>query len=273
MEMCLNKSNRPFYSVVTICFNNIKGLKETYKSIRSQTFNSYEWIVIDGGSTDETKEYLENNLDLKCKWISESDSGIYNAMNKGIAIANGEYIIFMNSSDTFADDMVLQKVGDSIVASNMPDFIYGDAFEKTCDNSLILKKSRSHKYLWYGMFAHHQAMIFRRDVIKGLFYRLEFPMAADYAFVVEVLKKSKKIVRLNFPICVFAQNGVSSSKIGQKQGFKDQWIIKRDIVGLNMLTISAVLFLHGFLNYFRRGFPRVYYILRGMRISSDVEKE
>ena len=110
-------------SIVTISYNNILGLKRTTENIVSQTWNDYEWIVIDGGSTDGTKEYLASLEKQPDYWCSESDKGIYDAQNKGIRISKGEYVCCMNAGDTFCNNDTLQKV-----FANTPkaDVVYGD---------------------------------------------------------------------------------------------------------------------------------------------------
>ena len=97
------------FSVITVCRNNLNELILTHASLSGQNCPDYEWIVIDGGSTDGTKEWLEGNHD-PARWISENDAGIYDAMNKGAAMANGDYLVFMNSGDEFYDPNVLSKI-------------------------------------------------------------------------------------------------------------------------------------------------------------------
>ena len=102
-------------SIITVNFNNVEGLRKTAESIVSQTFQDFEWIVIDGGSTDGSKELIEQYSDRIAYWCSEKDSGIYNAMNKGVRYAKGEYINFMNSGDCFADSSVLSDVSERLL--------------------------------------------------------------------------------------------------------------------------------------------------------------
>ena len=97
-------------SIITVNLNNLEGLKKTYESVVCQTFTDYEWLVIDGGSTDGSREFIEQHQDKFAYWCSESDKGIYNAMNKGIVRAKGEYLNFMNSGDYFVSDKTLAKV-------------------------------------------------------------------------------------------------------------------------------------------------------------------
>ena len=96
-------------SIITINYNNLEGLKRTYDSVVSQTCQDFEWIIIDGGSTDGSREFIEERQDKFAYWCSEPDKGIYNAMNKGIAKATGEYLQFLNSGDNLVDDKVIEE--------------------------------------------------------------------------------------------------------------------------------------------------------------------
>ena len=97
-------------SIITINYNDLKGLQKTFNSVVNQSNKDFEYIVIDGGSSDGGKEFLEQNSDKLAYWISEKDSGVYNAMNKGIKAAKGEYLLFLNSGDFLVDDNVIEKV-------------------------------------------------------------------------------------------------------------------------------------------------------------------
>lgn len=104
----------PKISVITVNYNNREGLRATLQSTLAQTYSDYEYIVIDGGSTDGSKTLLEDQATRVDHWVSEPDGGIYPAMNKGIAIASGEYLLFMNSGDTFYDAEVLEQVAPAL---------------------------------------------------------------------------------------------------------------------------------------------------------------
>lgn len=97
-------------SIITICFNAATDLENTIASVRSQKYKDYEYIVVDGGSKDATLAVINDNSDKITKWVSEPDKGIYDAMNKGIKMASGEWVIMMNAGDVFADSQVLQNV-------------------------------------------------------------------------------------------------------------------------------------------------------------------
>lgn len=117
-------SKQPLISVVTVVFNDIENLQRTIESIASQTYQNVEHIVIDGGSIDGTLEIIKANLSIDY-WLSEKDGGIYDAMNKGVKVATGEWINFMNSGDVFFSDSVLSDVFNN-VDLGVSDLIYGD---------------------------------------------------------------------------------------------------------------------------------------------------
>jgi len=100
-------SKGPILSIITVNLNDVEGLKKTMTSVLEQTWQEFEYIVIDGGSTDGSKEYIESFSDKISVWVSEPDAGIYNGMNKGIKVANGEYLLFLNSGDHLFDNRVL----------------------------------------------------------------------------------------------------------------------------------------------------------------------
>ena len=110
-------------SIITVNLNNLKGLRKTIDSIISQTWRDFEWIIIDGGSTDGSRELIEQYQEHFAYWCSEPDKGVYNAMNKGIAKAKGVYLNFMNSGDVFYSNDTLERVFES---SPCADMVYGD---------------------------------------------------------------------------------------------------------------------------------------------------
>ena len=111
-------------SIITVNLNNKDGLQKTIDSVISQTYKDFEWIIIDGGSTDGSKELIENYSDYVSYWVSEPDKGIYNAMNKGIKQSHGEYLQFLNSGDIFIEDNTLKQVVSQLVNE---DIVFGYA--------------------------------------------------------------------------------------------------------------------------------------------------
>lgn len=216
-------SHSPLFSIITITRNNLTGFIKTHDSLLAQSLNDYEWVIVDGNSIDGTQDYIaQKNLSGFC--VSEHDSGIYNAMNKGIDRAKGQYLLFLNAGDTLADPDILLMLSHAIHAYN-PDFIYGDALEECEDTHPFYKKARSHKkYIW-GMFTHHQAMLYRREALDALRYNENYKIASDYEFTIRLLKTTNKIHYIPCAICFFERGGISQQN--HDVGRLEQMDIKR----------------------------------------------
>ncbi|HXM94764.1 MAG TPA: glycosyltransferase family 2 protein [Candidatus Dormibacteraeota bacterium] len=213
------------FSIITIVLNDLVGLRETKTSVDAQGFSDFEWIVVDGGSIDGTLEHLRRLDRPNCRWISEPDEGLYYAMNKGLDLAAGQYVVFMNSADRFAGSNVLARAA-ALVAQNeqQPDLIFGDAYEETASGELLLKSARSVGAIKRGMFTHHQAMVYSRRAIGDMRYDCRFRVAADYHFTCRLLARGARSLRVGFPICIFKRAGLSENhaEIGRRENLAVQ---------------------------------------------------
>jgi len=250
------------FSIITVCFNNLEGLKRTQQSIVSQTCDDYEWIVVDGNSTDGTAEYLMGIKQKHCIWVSEPDKGIYDAMNKGIERVSGVYMIFMNSGDEFASSDILLNVTNQIEALHHPDFIYGDSLELHSSGATLYKKAHSHKRIWYGMFTHHQAMLYKRSAVNQVRYRLNYKIAADYGFTCEVLPECLQKVHVPFAICLFEGGGLTANTISHWRGIKEQWSVGKVILRNSFFRRVYTALLHLGKHVFIRAMPRLHRAIR-----------
>lgn len=237
-------SPSPFFSVLTITLNNREGFRETRASIEEQSLRDFEWIVIDGASTDGTVAELEKINTPNFSYISEKDSGLYDAMNKGLARSRGQYVIFMNSGDCFAGQLVLESIQERILASApRPNMAYGDAWEKTADGRLLLKRARSIEWLHYGMPTHHQAILYSREALKDMRFDENFRMSADYDLTCRVYRRGGVSLPVGFPICIFSRGGLSEKK--SYLGRRENWRVQRDVLGhrlsRRLVTRSAYL--------------------------------
>lgn len=251
------------FSIVTIVYNGSACIGKTIDSIVNQTYDNYEYIIIDGNSKDNTLELCYEYKNKITKIVSEPDKGLYDAMNKGIEQATGDYIIFMNCDDTLYDELVLEKVASEINKNHMPDFVYGDAIEVSEDGAQeFLKKSRNHKMIWYGMFAHHQAMFYKMNVIKlnNIKYDLQYKIAADYALTANFFKYCDSYLYLDFVFCGFKQGGISMKDANNISS--ELFAIKKHIIGLNKFQIGLILILQKGLLYFRNNFNTIYNFIR-----------
>jgi putative colanic acid biosynthesis glycosyltransferase len=219
------------FTVITVALNDLAGLTETRNSVRAQAFSDFEWIVVDGGSTDGTLEYLQGLDQPNCRWTSERDEGLYYAMNKGLDQATGEYVIFMNSGDTFAGKDVLARANDVAGANeNQVDLLFGDAYEKNSSGTLLLKPARPAATIRRAMFTHHQAMAYARRAIKDMRYDCRFRLAADYHFTCRLLARGARSVYLGFPICVFQRAGFSEHNA--ELGRRENLVVQKEVLRL-----------------------------------------
>jgi putative colanic acid biosynthesis glycosyltransferase len=256
------RSDLPLFSIVTINYNNVCGLKATVESVQDQSNSNYEFIVIDGGSNDGSYEYLQEKRHLLSVLVSENDNGIYHAMNKGCAYAHGEFIVFMNSGDRFTNADVLALVAEELAATKAwPDFIYGDSFEEREDGQgLLFKKAKSHTMSWYGMFTQHQSMFFSRKRMAnfGIRFDEQYSLAADWDFVIRFLRTDDdecNLLRVQSPLSVFARRGVSSN---YKKAIVEQFSIRREKMKWGLISCCLLGSLHLILNQLRILFPGVY---------------
>ncbi|WP_431856201.1 glycosyltransferase family 2 protein [Azospirillum sp.] len=220
-------------SVVTVVRNDLAGLLATRDSLRAQRFGGWEWIVVDGASTDGTAAWLAAHADEPAWWRSAPDGGLYDAMNVGLDAARGEHVLFLNAGDTLAGTEVLGRL-----AAADGDLLYGDALERGADGRLSLKPARSHRFAFYGMFTHHQAMAYRRTTVAGLRFESRYSVGADYAFTLRALERSERVSRLDFPVCVFAPGGVSQRHAAI--GRDDQTRVRRELLGTGRLLCAAI---------------------------------
>lgn len=213
------------FSIVTVTRDNANGLIRTHQSLNTQSCADYEWIVIDGGSRDGTAAWLATTDAL---WTSEKDGGLYDAMNKGIARARGDYLLFLNAGDRLAAPDTLARFRDAIVnAAPAPAFVYGDAWEDRSGAPPALKKAHSHEKIAQGMFTHHQAMLYRRERLDGIRYDTALRVAADYKLTIELLRRRKTgVLYCAFPVCVFEPGGLSQKQTAR--GRAEQFRVRRE---------------------------------------------
>lgn len=255
----------PLFSIITITRNDAVGLQLTRESVRAQTCRDFEWLVVDGASTGATPRLLEDWQNEISWHVSEPDNGIYDAMNKGMAQACGDYLIFMNSGDSFAAPDVLQKLADAITASNQPDFLYGPSYEQMRDGSMRFKPCRSHRWRWWGMFAHHQTMIYRRCALTGLRYDDTMKVGGDNRLTYALLSRQPRITRVDFPIAKCALPGVSTTQASR--GRAEQIETKRLYATFPVWVAYVIQFLQNAIWQFKKMAPGLYGLLRFQTIN------
>lgn len=215
-------------SIITVNYNNLNGLKKTFDSILSQSFQDYEWIVIDGGSTDGSKELLVQNQDKIDYWVSEPDEGIYNAMNKGIKRASGEYCQFLNSGDYYIDSRVLENV---FAEENLADVNYGDQWCINTEGEVIERRSYPDKMSLSFLFRSplgHQASFIKTEKVKKHYYKEQYKISADRAFFLELYCAGCTYHHISRPIVFFDTDGIGSNVKTLEERRKQFYQIKRE---------------------------------------------
>jgi glycosyltransferase involved in cell wall biosynthesis len=191
VEKKTEKPNSPMVTVVTVVFNDAEGLEKTMLSVEEQTYENKEFVVIDGGSEAPTLDVIENHQDHIDFWISEPDKGIYDAMNKGVDHAKGEWVIFMNAGDIFYDKDVISTV--FCKDHEGADFIYGHTHFLSGDFNGIVK-AWDFDILWKTMIFTHQSVFTRREILEGHRFNINYKVCADYDLIFSSYMKGCKFV-------------------------------------------------------------------------------
>ncbi len=241
------------FSIITICRNHLDGLKATAASIETQDFRDYEWIVIDGASTDGTPAYLQSLSNQHLQYVSEPDDGIYDAMNKGIARATGDYLLFLNAGDTLAAAHALEHVAK--LTQTVPDFIYGDSRE-----GAHYKKARDFSTILYGMFTHHQAMFYKRKTLGPMRYNTAYKIAADYDLTLRFIHPETMVAYYKGAVCVFEQGGISQRAV--TDGRKEQYRSRRENKMCGWRLNAFIYILQSIAYLLRRYLPQIYWTLK-----------
>ena len=188
-------------TIITVCRNHAQELERTIRSVESQTWQEKEYLVIDGASTDDTPHVIKAHEASITRWVSEPDQGIYDAMNKGVRMAQGEWVIFMNAGDIFASDDTLQRVfGNPLDA----DVIYGDVIKGE-----LVKKAEAPRNA-HRMFYCHQSAFVRTSCLREFPFDIRHRMSADFKQVKQLFLSGKRFRQLDFPVANFDTQGVSN---------------------------------------------------------------
>ena len=206
------------YTIITVNYNNITGLEKTILSVINQNFKDYEFIIIDGGSNDGSIDIINNYIDKIDYWISEKDTGVYNAMNKGVLKAHGQYLNFMNSGDCLHSSNTLQEVDQEI---NGEDIITGSFFDR--ENSVvhkILSKDVTLLTLLKETF-NHQSTFYKRDLFKKRLYDEKLFIQSDSKFNMKsIIFDNCSVKVIDLIVADYDFNGISGTN---KELVEKEW--------------------------------------------------
>ena len=199
------EKKRPFFTIITVCYNAGSRLQKTINSVQKQSFQDWEMIIKDGKSNDGSIEKLLN-VDNRVKIIVEKDTGIYNAMNRAISEAKGELIIFLNAGDVFSNDKVLENVS-NIYHEKKADIYYGDYINATGDYCIVPSKI-TFNYM-YRSFICHQTIFYKSDLM--IMYDDSFQLLADHNLNLSMLADKKVFYHMPFDVCIYEGGGMSEN--------------------------------------------------------------
>jgi len=209
---------KPLISIVTVVYNGDKHLEQTIQSVLKQTYNNIEYIIIDGGSTDNSLNIIKKYSGQIDYWISEPDSGIYNAMNKGISLCTGEYIAFLNADDWYNLD-TLELVSKAAEGNN--DFICGDvkilSIDDTAADTIMKVDIDNYKV---RMPLGHPALFVKRFHLLKYGFDESYRIIADYDFVLKLIEDYISHAYIQQPLTNFRLGGISSSEDLRKERLK-----------------------------------------------------
>ncbi len=215
-------------TIITVSYNAVNTIESTINSVLSQDYNDIEYIIVDGSSSDGTKEIIQRYNDKITKWISEKDNGIYDAMNKGILLATGDVIGILNADDLYSSNDIISKIVNQFTKSNA-DALYGDLkYVLKNDISKTIRFWKSGEYtegkFLNGWMPPHPTFFVKKSIYNqfGL-YRTDMPSAADYELMLRFIHVKKiKLTYLSELITIMREGGVSNKSL------MNRWKANRD---------------------------------------------
>ena len=218
----------PKFSIITVTYNAEKVLEDTLQSVIFQTYRNVEYIIVDGHSKDNTMDIVNKYRNHISKVISEPDKGLYDAMNKGIRMATGDYLCFLNAGDEFHDNETLQKTIHTLKGKELPDVIYGEtAIVDEEGHFLHMRRLSTPEHLSWksfkqGMLVCHQAFLARRELAVHDLYDCRYRFSADFDWCIRIMKKAKCLHNTRLTLIDYLNEGMTTRnhKASLKERFR-----------------------------------------------------
>ncbi|NDV60029.1 glycosyltransferase family 2 protein [Bacteroides sp. 519] len=222
----MHKHLTPTFSIVTVTYNAGKALEDTIQSVITQTYHHIEYIVVDGASTDGTLAILNKYQSYISTLITEPDKGIYDAMNKGLKCATGDYICFLNAGDSLKEDDTLFKMVHTIKSKDLPDVLYGQTALVDANRRFLRMRrleapeALNWKSFKQGMLVCHQAFFAKRTLAEP--YDLQYRFSSDFDWCIRMMKKAKVLHNTHLTIIDYLEEGTTTQnrKASLKERFR-----------------------------------------------------
>lgn len=216
----------PKFSVITVTYNAEAVVEDTIQSVISQTYHPVEYIIIDGASKDNTLSIINRYEAHVSLIVSEPDKGLYDAMNKGVKLATGDYLCFLNAGDRFHEDDTLQQMVHSIAGSELPDILYGETvwIDKEGRFLRMRRLSAPEVLTWksfkQGMLVCHQAFFAKASLVEA--YDLKYRFSADFDWCIKVMKKARSLHNTHLTLIDYLKEGMTTQnrKASLKERFR-----------------------------------------------------
>lgn len=234
----------PTFSIITVTYNAEAVLEDTIQSVISQTYRHVEYILVDGASQDGTLDIVNKYQDLITQFVSEPDKGIYDAMNKGINLATGDYLCFLNAGDCFHEADTLQKIVHTLTGYKLPDVIYGEtALVDKKRRFLRMRRLSAPKILHWksfkqGMLVCHQAFLVKRSLAVP--YDMKYRFSADFDWCIRIMKKGQVMHNTHLTLIDYLEEGMTTQN--RKKSLHERFCIMAKHYGLISTSMRHVWF-------------------------------
>lgn len=205
----------PKFSVITVCYNAQATLEDTIQNVIAQTYHHVEYIIVDGASKDRTLSIINRYRDRITTVVSEPDKGLYDAMNKGLRLATGDYVCFLNAGDSFHEDDTLQQMVHTLrELTELPDVLYGETALVDAEGHFVrMRRLQAPEHLtWHsfrqGMLVCHQAFFAKRTLAEP--YDLRYRFSADFDWCIRIMKKSKVLHNTHLTLIDYLEEGMTT---------------------------------------------------------------
>lgn len=231
--------SKPIFSVVTIAWNVEVGLRTTAATLAQQTFRDFEWIIIDGGSTDGTEVFArEQFANGTAVGISERDAGLYDAMNKGLARAIGDYVVFLNAGDCFLDGQSLAIAASKLKETEYPDIGFFGSLMDFGDRRIV-RSTKSPSYIWHGQPGLHQATFYRREMHQRFPFNDRYKVVGDYEVLARMARAGATMKSFDAIIGINEFEANATSGRNKTRLLREAVTVQREVLKLPSWKIAV----------------------------------